>query len=370
MAGGGFGSNIGVSHRTAALMDGRWDVVAGALSRRPDVARRSAEAWQIHPARSYADYSDMAAREADRADRIDAVTICTPNSSHHPIALAFIERGFHIICDKPLTTTPALARELVDATSKAGVIFAVTHTYSGYPMVRHARDMIARGELGEVRSVMVEYVSEYQSEPSVESDWQNDPAVSGPLGIVAGTGTHAHHLAEFVTGQRIVSLSADLATLVPGHRLEDHATMHLRFEGGARGCLWNTTVAPGQENGLSVRVAGSKGGIAWYQEHPNHLRYTPLNGPTQTLSRGGPGMSQAAQAVTRVPAGHPEGYLEAFANIYSEVAQAIHEHGTHPSSAACPFPTVADGERGVLFMHAALRSASQDSRFVRLEDVT
>jgi predicted dehydrogenase len=249
MVGGGLGGNIGSAHRHAALMDGRWDLVAGALSRDPECARLSAQGWLMAPDRSYPDYGLMATTEAERPDRIDAVAICTPNSSHCAIALEFLRRGVHLICDKPLTTSTEDAQRLVAATREHGLIFAVTHTYSGYPMVRMARDMIAAGEIGEVRSVAVEYASQYQS--VVQNDWQTDPDISGPLGIVAGTGTHAHHLAEFVTGQRIVELSADLATLVEGHRLEDHASMHLRFSNGARGFLWNTTIAPGNENGLS-----------------------------------------------------------------------------------------------------------------------
>ena len=368
MVGGGLGGNIGTSHRTAALMDGRWDLVAGALSRDADRARASAAAWQIAPDRAYTDYAAMAKAEAARPDGIDAVTICTPNSSHHPIAMAFLAAGIHVICDKPLTVSPALADELLAAARTRGRVFAVTHTYSGYPMVRMAREMIAAGELGTIRSCAVEYASQYQAEPAEPDDWQNDPAVSGPLGIVAGTGTHAHHLIEFVTGARVVELSADLATLVPGHRLEDHATMHLRFDNGARGYLWNTTVACGNENGLAFRVYGEKGGLAWRQEHPNHLFHSPLRAPTRILTRGGFGAGPAAEAVSRVPAGHPEGYLEAFANLYAEIADAVLAAKTGAPPPAAPFPTVEDGARGVRFMFAARASAKEGSRFVALDN--
>lgn len=366
MVGGGLGGNIGVSHRTTALMDGRWDLVAGALSRDAGRARASAEAWQISPERAYTDYATMAAAEAVRADGIDAVTICTPNSGHHPIAMAFLDASIHVICDKPLTVSPDLADELLATARARGRIFAVTHTYSGYPMVRMAREMIAAGELGDIRSCAVEYVSQYQTELGDPDDWQNDPAISGPLGIVAGTGTHAHHLIEFVTGARVVELSADLATLVPGHRLEDHATMHLRFDNGARGYLWNTTVAPGNENGLSFRVYGAKGGLAWHQEHPNHLLHSPLNVPTRILTRGGFGTGPAVRSTSRVPAGHPEGYLEAFANLYAEIADAVWAAKAGLPMPASQFPTVEDGARGVRFMFAARTSAFQNSRFVEL----
>ena len=372
MVGGGRGGNIGASHRAAALMDGRWELVAGALSRNPGQARVSGADWLIDPARAYTSLEMMADLEAGRADRIDAVAICTPNDSHYVIALEFLRRGFHIICDKPLTTSLADALELVSsARKKKNAIFAITHTYSGYPMVRMARDMVAGGEIGEIRSIAVEYVSQYQSEPSGPTDWQNDPERNWPLGVVAGTGTHAHHLAEFVTGLRLVELSADLASLVPGHRLDDHATMHLRFDNGARGYLWNTTIAPGNENGLSLRIYGSKGGLKWSQEHPNQLFHSPLNRQTVVLSRGGFDVSPSARAWTRVPSGHPEGYLEAFANLYTEIADAIldREAGTPAPEGRYLFPTVEDGARGVRFMLAALELSLSGSRFVRVGSV-
>lgn len=368
MVGGAQGGNIGRSHRAAALLDGRWEVVAGALSRDPAVAAASAVRWLIEPDRSYPDYRTMAEREAGREDRIDAVTVCTHNDTHHPIARTFLDYGFHVICDKPLTTSLENARDLVRAARAADRHLFVTYTYSGYPMVRLARDMIRAGELGEIRSVAVEYASQYQTELGDPADWQNDPALSGPLGVVAGTGTHAFHIAEFVTGLRVEQLSADLASLVPGHRLDDHATMHLRFGNRARGYLWNTTIAPGNENGLSFRVHGSSGGLVWHQEHPNHLRYTPTNAQPQILTRGGFKTSAAADSVTRVPSGHPEGYLEAFANLYTEVADLL-QPADDQARAECLCPTVVDGARGVAFMFAALESSRAESRFVRLAPV-
>ena len=366
MVGGGRSGNIGRSHRHAALLDGRWELVAGALSADPERARISAADWLIPADRGYSSYQTMAADEAAREDGIDAVTICTPNDSHHAIARAFIDRGINIICDKPLTTTMADALDLVHATREAGVIFAVTHTYSGYPMVRMARDLVKAGELGEIRSVAVEYVSQYQCELRPGYDWQNDPARAGPLGSVAGIGTHAHHLAAFITGLTLTELSADLASLLPGHLLDDHATMHLRYSNGARGYLWCTTVAPGNENGLRIRVSGSTGSLAWAQEHPNHIILARLNEQPRILSRGGFVSTPSSTAATRIPSGHPEGYLEAFANLYTEIADAIlAKQAGHPGpDTGYLFPSVEDGARGVRFMFAALESSQNASRFV------
>jgi predicted dehydrogenase len=364
MVGGGLRGNIGRSHRAAALLDGRWDIVAGALSRDPSVAEQSGKAWLIAPERSYPSFGLMAKAEAARQDRIDAVTICTTNETHYAVACAFMDLGFHVICDKPLTTSPENAEDLVRRARRADVLFAVTYNYSGYPMVRMARDMVARGDLGDIRSVAVEYVSQYQTDATDGEDWQTDPARSGPLGVVAGTGTHAHHLAEFVTGLRIAELSADLASLVDGRRLEDHATMHLRFSNGARGLLWCTTVAPGNENGLRIRVYGSLGGIEWSQEHPNHMIFTRKHEPSRVLSRGGFAQTASARAATRLPSGAPEGYLEAFANLYSDVADAIWALTPGQPPTQRSFPTVEDGARGVRFMFAALESAQSGSRFV------
>ena len=365
MVGGGNRGNIGRSHRAAALMDGRWDIVAGALSRDFRVTQESAKAWLIPEDRAYATPENMAEREACRGDPIDAVTICTTNESHYDIACTFIDKGIPVICDKPLTISMEKAEDLVRRTRSAGVLFAVTHNYSGYPMVRMAREMVARGDIGTIRSVAVEYVSQYQTQPSSGPDWQNDPARSGPLGVVAGTGTHAHHLAEFMTGLRITELSADLSSLVEGHRLDDHATMHLRFSNGARGSLWCTTIAPGNENGLRIRIYGSLGGLEWSQEHPNQMKFTRTNGQPTILSRGGFDQTAAAVAATRLPSGSPEGYIEAFANLYGDIADAIWSRlQGGPLPVPSLFPTVEDGARGVRFMFAALESSRSESRFV------
>jgi predicted dehydrogenase len=363
MVGGGLGGNIGKCHRASALMDGQWDLVAGALSRNTSVAEESARLWLISPERSYSSFEIMAKAESAREDKIDAVAICTTNDTHHEIACAFMENGIHVICEKPLTTSEDKAEDLVRRSREANLVFAVTYNYSGYPMVRMARDLVSAGALGTLRTVAVEYVSQYQAQGA--KDWQNDPGKSGPLGAIAGTGTHAHHLAEFVTGQRIVELSADLASLAEGNRLDDHATIHLRFSQGARGSLWCTTVAAGNENGLRIRVYGSLGGLEWSQEHPNHMVFTRLNQQPRILSRGGFEQTASAIAATRLPSGHPEGYLEAFANIYKDIAAAIWSRAPNPSLACRSLlPTVEDGARGVNFMFATLRSSRQESRFV------
>lgn len=369
MVGGGFGGFIGALHRTAAVKDSRWELVAGALSRDPERARASAENWYIEPDRSYNNYREMARNEATRPDKPDAITIVTTNETHFAIAREFLEAGFNVICDKPLTTLPHEAWELVEIARRTGAIFAVTYTYSGYPVVRMAREMVRSGELGEVRSVMVEYASQYGSEPEYGVPWLDDPVRTGPSSLVAGTGTHAFHLAEFMTGCRVEEISADLASLVPGHKLEDHATMHLRFAGDARGSLWNSSLAPGNENGLSIRVFGSGGGLRWHQESPNELFHSPLNQPTRILRRGGFGTDDSARNWERSVAGTPEGYLEAFANLYSEIAVAIleRESGQSFSKSKFLFPTVTDGARGVDFVHAALRSSADNAVFVPIE---
>jgi predicted dehydrogenase len=365
MIGGGKGGYIGKVHRAAAMLDHHWELVAGTFSRTPETSVETARAWGIAEDRAYADYRIMIERE--RSDKLDAITICTTNETHYEIAKACLEAGFNVICEKPLTTYPEHAAELGELTRERNAVFAVCHCYSGYPMVRVAREMIACGELGQIRSVIVEYASQYGAETSYSMPWLDDPARSGPSGVVAGTGTHAHHLAEFMTGLRVDELSADLAALVEGHVLEDHATMHLRFDNGARGLLWNTSLAVGNENGLSIRVHGSLGSLKWRQEQPNRLEHAPLKKALRTLTRAGFETGAHGMDWVRVPYGHPEGYQEAYANLYVEIAQAILDRET-PGSASRPylFPTVEDGARGVAFVHAALASSKNNAAFVKV----
>src|SRR5256886_2449793 len=307
---------------------------------------------------------------AAREDGVEAVAIVTPNHLHAPVATAFLRAGIHIICDKPLATSVAEARDLVRLTKQSKQLFAVTYNYSGYPMVRQARAMVATGELGDIRVVQVEYVQDWLTERleatgQKQAAWRTDPAQAGAGGALGDIGTHAYHLACFVTGLTLESLCADLTSFVPGRRLDDNAQILLRFERGARGMLWASQVAPGNENGLKLRVFGTKGGLEWHQENPNELRYAPFGQPPRRLTRAGPGAGPAAARATRIPAGHPEGYLEGFATIYTEVAHAIRagRQGNRPDGEVL-FPTVEDGLHGVEFIAAAVKSSANGATWI------
>ncbi len=365
MVGGGPGAFIGGVHRMAARLDDRWELVAGAFSRDPDRARAAAAALHVPPERAYGDFRAMAWAEAARADGIDAVSVVTPNASHHAIARAFLDLGIHVVCDKPLATTLADALDLVRAARESGRVFVLTHNYTGYPMVRQARAMVAAGEIGAVRVVQVEYPQDWlatrlEDTGHQQAAWRVDPAQAGPAGSLGDLGTHAHNLAEFVTGLRLEAVCADLSAFVPGRALDDNAHVLLRFRGGARGALWSSQVSPGNENALRLRVYGEKAGLGWSQEHPNQLRFSPLGEAPRTLARGGAGgLRPEAAAATRIPAGHPEGYLEAFAQLYRDAAELIaaRMEGRHPDPLALQVPTVEDGARGVRFLEAAVESS-------------
>jgi predicted dehydrogenase len=372
MVGGGRDAFIGAVHRIAARIDDEYVFVAGALSADAAKARASAADLGLDADRAYSDYEIMAKAEAARDDGIDAVAIVTPNHMHYPVARAFLEAGIHVICDKPLTTTVADSESLVELARQHDRIFAVTYNYSGTPLVRQARSMIANGELGELRVVNVEYVQDWLSTRLEESGqkqaaWRTDPERSGAGGCIGDIGTHAYHLACFVTGLEVEELSAELTTFVAGRQLDDNAQIMLRFKGGARGLLWASQVAPGNENGLTLRVYGDKGGLEWHQENPNVLMHSPLGEPTRVITRAGTAANEAAQRVSRIPAGHPEGYLEAFAILYKEVAAAIraHANGTPPGSEVL-FPTVVDGLSGVRFVSAAVQSSNAGATWTKL----
>ena len=370
MVGGGEGAFIGQVHRIAARLDGHFALVAGALSSTPERAAASGAALGLAGDRTYADYRAMAQREARLKDGIEAVAIVTPNHLHAPVAREFLRRGIHVICDKPLTGTLAEAKRLQKAAEKAQALFVLTHNYTGYPMVRQARAMVAAGDLGELRVVQVEYPQDWLAEDQTgnkQADWRTDPAQSGAGGSLGDIGTHGWNLLRFVTGLRPEALAADLHHFVPGRQLDDNAHVMLRFQGGARGMLWCSQVAAGQENGLRLRVFGTKAGLEWFQETPNQVLFTPLGGRQQRLTRGGVGLSEAAARMTRIPAGHPEGFLEAFANLYAEAAAAIRAHRTGaPVPEGVTFPTLADGVEGVAFVEACVRSARRNSAWVRL----
>ena len=363
MVGGGEGAFIGGVHRIAARLDDHYDLVAGALSSEAARAQRSGAALGLDPARSYGSFQDMAAAESKRPDGIEAVAIVTPNHMHAPVAKAFLQAGIHVICDKPLTATLEEARALADLARRSGRVFAVTYNYTGYPMVRQARAMVADGTLGTIRVVQVEYPQDWLTERiettgHKQAEWRTDPKRTGAGGSIGDIGTHAFHLASFVSGLELDSVLADLTTFVPGRQVDDNANVLLRFKGGAKGMLWASQVAPGNENALRLRVYGTKGGLTWSQENPNYLRYAPFGEAPRELSRGGVGAGPAAARMTRVPPGHPEGYLEGFANIYSEAAAAIRAAAEKkPVPPEVVFPTVEDGLKGVSFVDAVVRSS-------------
>jgi predicted dehydrogenase len=373
MVGGGEGAFIGAVHRIAARLDDRFELIAGALSSTPEKAQRSGAALGLPAGRIYDDFAEMATREAARADGIEAVAIVTPNHMHAPIARAFLAAGIHVICDKPLTTTLVEARALRAQAHASKRVFAVTYNYSGYPLVRHARAMVASDELGTIRVVQVEYPQDWLTEALEETgqkqaQWRTDPARSGAGGAIGDIGTHAFQLAHFVTGLMPDHLLAELTRFVPGRRVDDNAQILLRYQEGARGMLWASQVAPGNENNLRLRVYGTKGGLEWGQENPNQLLWSPFGKPTQIITRGSGAVSEAGARVTRIPAGHPEGYLEAFATIYAEAADAIiAKRDGAPLDNSVIFPTADDGFAGVAFIDAALRSSEAGGTWTKIE---
>lgn len=365
MVGGGEGAFIGAVHRHAARLDGEYVLVAGALSSNPERARRSGEQLGLSAERIYDDYRAMAQAEARRADGIEVVVIVTPNHVHAPAARAFLEAGIHVICDKPVTTQVEDAVLLRDLARERGLIFAVTHNYSGNAMVRHARELAASGALGELRFAQAEYLQGWLAEPIEQSgqkqaSWRTDPSQSGG-GAIGDIGSHAWQLIEFVTGRQVQQLSADLVSFVPGRQVDDHVQITLRCEGGLRASLTASQVAVGHANDLRLRVYGSQGGLEWRQEDPDRLYVSKLGEPTQIVMRGGPGAGPAAARLTRVPGGHPEGYLEAFANLYAEVARALRAHRAGAAvDVQVSFPTIDDGLRGVRFIEAVQASSRAD----------
>ena len=370
MVGGGNDAFIGGVHRIAARLDDRFELVAGALSSTPERAMASGAALGLATDRTYANFVDMAKREARLKDGIKAVAIVTPNHMHYPVAREFLKRNIHVICDKPLTSTMADARKLVAAVEKSDALFVLTHNYTGYPMIRQARQIVQDGDLGAIRVVQVEYPQDWLTEAAEndglkQAEWRTDPARSGAGGCVGDIGTHAYNLAGFVTGLTLESVAADLQSFVPGRRLDDNVQVLLRYDGGARGMLWSSQVAPGNENGLRLRVYGEKGGLEWTQADPNYLWVTPFGEPKRVITRGGAGSNAASAKGTRIPAGHPEGYLEGFANIYSEAADAI-DAAQAGTTFDTLLPTVADGLDGMRFIDACVKSSARNAAWVRM----
>ncbi|WP_187428576.1 Inositol 2-dehydrogenase/D-chiro-inositol 3-dehydrogenase [Roseobacter fucihabitans] len=371
MVGGGNDAFIGGVHRIAARLDDRYELVAGALSSTPEKAQASGAALGLAEDRIYDDFKQMAIREARLKNGIEAVSIVTPNHVHFAAAREFLKRGIHVICDKPLTSTMADARRMVKAVADSEALFFLTHNYTGYPMVRQAREMVAGGDLGKIRVVQVEYPQDWltKQEDFKQAAWRTDPAQSGAGGSTGDIGTHAHNLACFVSGLTVESLAADIQAFVSGRQLDDNAHVLLRFQGGARGMLWCSQVAPGNENALRLRIYGEKGGLEWEQENPNRLWFSPFGAPKQMITRNGAGAGGAAARMSRIPPGHPEGYLEGFANIYSEAAEAIiaHRTGSKPPADVI-YPDIHDGLRGMQFVDACVRSSARNAAWVTLPD--
>jgi predicted dehydrogenase len=367
--GGGPGSFIGEVHRIAARLDDHYEVVAGVLSRDPERSRAAAIAIGIAPERAYTGHAELIAGEAARPDGVDVLAIMTPNGLHHAAAADALAHGLDVICDKPMTTTLADAIDLVTRVRESGRVFCVTYNYSAYPMVRQARAMVQDGTLGAVRQVQVEYIQGHLAAPTAAdtdptASWRFDARLGGGSLILGDIGTHAHHLASYISGQALSQVAAEVGSVLPGRKIDDFAHLLLRYDGGARGSMRVTNSAAGGEHGLASKVFGEHGGIEWHQEDPNHLLYRRHGGFPEIMTRGRPELSAAARRASRVARGHPEGYYEAFANLYSDTAAAI--VARHTGKAPDPlidFPTVLDGTRGVKFVEAAAESGRNDGRW-------
>ncbi len=374
MVGGGDGAFIGAVHRIATRIDDGFELVAGALSSDPKRALNSALTLGISEERSYASFETMAVTEKQRPDGIQAVIIVTPNHMHFPVARAFLEQGIHVICDKPVTKDLSEALALKELVQQSGAFFALTHNYTGYPLVRHAKHLVDTGVLGNLRVIQAEYPQDWLTDKAEESDnkqakWRTDPEKSGMAGCLGDIGTHAFNLACFISGQKVQEVSADLTAFVEGRRLDDNVHTMLRFNQGAKGMLWSSQVAPGNENGLKIRLYGEKAGLEWSQESPNELWLSIFGEPTQKITRAGHGAGTEANRLSRTPAGHPEGYLEGFANLYLDIALAIQsiEDGAPVHSVQGLIPSIDDGVDGMKFITAVLNSSENNSAWHSLD---
>jgi predicted dehydrogenase len=377
MVGGGPGAGIAETHRIAMRLDDRYTIVAGVFSRKPEKSLAAAKKLQIREDRTYSDYVAMAEEESRRKDgRIDAVVIVTQTASHYEIARKFLETGINVICDKPLCLTLAEAKELTDLVEKGGLIFCLTHNYSGYAMVRHAARMVRNGDLGKVKVVQAEHASGWaikllEKEGHPQAAWRTDPDVLGDASVLYDLGTHAHQLSRFVTGLEVTEVAAEMNQIVAGRAIKDNANLLLRFSNGARGSLWASMAAAGNEHGLRIRIYGDRGSLAWQHEDPHHLRYYPIDGPPQILTQGADWLSPDARKWTRAGLGHPEGFFEAFANLYTEVADALlaKSDGKAYAKADLGFPDVTDGARGVSFVESAMRSYRTGGVWTQVEAI-
>ncbi len=373
LVGGGPGSFIGPVHFRAAIMDGEIELVCGAFDADPEKSKASAEIYNISPDRAYDTWQEMLDKEGSmpEEDRIDLVSITTPNHLHYPVSKAALKKGFHVVCEKPVTISLDEAVKLAGEVEESGLLFALTHTYTGYPMVKEAKQLVSANKLGEIRKVVVEYPQGWLSTPveKTKAVWRLDPAYNGPGGCMGDIGVHAENLAEYITGLQISELCADINSFVPGRTLDDDASVLLRFEGGARGVLWATQIAAGEENNFTIRVYGEKGGIEWRQHDPNTLLLKMLDQPVQILRAGSnySNLSEITRWNLRLPGGHPEGYIEAFANIYKNMAYAIKQRKKNlpVDPAYLDFPTVHDGVRGMRFIEKVIESAGSPDKWIK-----
>ena len=369
--GGGPGSFIGAMHRLAAAMDNRYELVAAALSSNPEKSLSSGRELGLAPERVYASGLELITHENKHPDGADVVAIMTPNDSHFELASAALEHGFDVICDKPMTNTVAEAERLHAAVEASGRFFCLTHNYTGYPMVRQARAMVEAGQLGSIRLVQAEYVQggkARENDPDPTQSWRFDPARGGPSLVMGDIGTHAHNLLRFITGLEVAEVAADIGSIVPNRKVHDFGGAMLRLNNGARGMFWVTQAAAGVENGLRIRVSGSLGTLEWEQEVPQRLSFKPLDGPAQVRTPNGPGTLPLAARSSRIVKGHPEGFPEAFANLYSDAAEAIASRlaGETPDPIVLHFPNSLDGLRGVRFVDAVIRSSAANGAWVRV----
>jgi predicted dehydrogenase len=376
MVGGGQGAFIGWVHRMAANLDGQIEFAAGCFSRDPENSKLTGRQLYLDPARVYPTWQEMAEKESrlPAEKRIDFVSIVTPNASHFDIARTFLQMGFHVILDKPMTYSLEQAEELVRVVEKTGLVFCLTHNYSGHPLVRHARDLFRSGRMGKVRKVIVEYLQDFLMEPLEKqghkgATWRTDPAQAGAVGSMGDAGTHAENLLQYITGETITEVCADFTTFLPDRVLEEDANLLLRLSGGGKGTMTISQIAVGEENGLTIRIYGEKGGVLWAQENPNTMSIYHYNEPRQTITRGhGEYLSEFAAWSTRIPVGHPEGYLEAFANIYCGDVEAIRRHidGKPMKAPEYRFPSVYDGLRGMRFITRAAESSKRGAVWVKV----
>ena len=372
MVGGGKDAFIGEVHRIALRLDGNYELVAGSFSSNFDNSKETGKKLGLAEDRVYETYQEMAEKECDRSDGIEVVAIVTPNHLHVPIAKIFAEKGIHIICDKPLALSSEEAIDLKQLVKSKKIIFALTHIYTGYPMVRHARALIKKDDIGTIRVIQAEYPQDWLTTKAEDNglkqaEWRTDPKRSGAGGCIGDIGTHAFNLIRFITGLELDELSADIHTFVKGRLLDDNAQIMLRFKGGAKGALWSSQVAVGNENNLKIRIYGEKGGIEWRQEDPNYLYYTKFGQPTQKITRGSANTSKEAKNITRIPPGHPEGYLEGFANIYNDVYKKIYaeiNNKKYDDSNDC-YPTIHDGIEGMKFIETVLESSNNNSKWIK-----